>query len=69
MFNIKDIIVNRISLISRWKKPAVPKAETTFSIFKSAKKSLITKEHIKKLEKIKEKYEKDIEKKENKDNM
>lgn len=66
VFNIKDVIVNRISLISRGKKPAVAKAETTFSIFKMASKSIITKENKVKLDKLSVWYgemKKDIEKK------
>lgn len=31
---IKDVIVERISLVSKWEKPAVEKAESQFSIFK-----------------------------------
>lgn len=56
VFNIKDVVVDRISLISRGKKPAVPKAETSFSIFKMANKSIITKENKEKLEKISQNY-------------
>lgn len=57
VFNIKDVVVDKISLISRGKKPAVPKAETSFSIFKSAKKCMLTKEHIAKLEEIAKGYD------------
>jgi len=52
VFNIKDVIVNRISLISRGKKPAVAEAETSFSIFKMAKAPLLSKENLEKLEKL-----------------
>lgn len=31
---IKDVIVERISLVSKWEMPAVEKAEAKFSIFK-----------------------------------
>lgn len=56
-YNIKDVIVNRISLVSKGKKPAVPKAETSFSIFKTASKTLLSKENLEKLEKISNNYE------------
>jgi hypothetical protein len=59
VYNIKDVIVNNISLVSKGKKPAVPKAETSFSIFKTAKKSIITKEQKEKLEKISKKWSND----------
>lgn len=58
VFNIKNVIVDRISLISSGKRPAVPKAETSFSIFKSAEKSIITKENKEKLDQISKKYDK-----------
>lgn len=56
-FNIKDVIVDKISLISRGKRPAVPKAETSFSIFKVANGKL-SKEHFAKLEEISKAYTK-----------
>lgn len=55
-YNIKDVIVNRISLVSKGKRPAVPKAETSFSIFKTASKTLLSKENLEKLEKISNDY-------------
>lgn len=57
LHNIKDVIVNRISLVSKWKRPAVAKAETSFSIFKTAKTKL-SQEQIAKLEDISKAYEK-----------
>lgn len=57
--NIKDVIVNRISLVSKWKRPAVAKAETSFSIFKTAKQwSKLSPENIAKLEAISKAYTK-----------
>lgn len=58
-FSIRDVIVDKISLISRGKRPAVPKAETSFSIFKMAfGMSKLTKEQVEALEKISKKYDK-----------
>lgn len=56
-FNITDVIVDRISLVSKGKRPAVPKAETKFSIFKMAKKERISKNLKEKLEKISKDYD------------
>jgi hypothetical protein len=59
-FNITDVIVDRISLVSKGKKPAVPRAETKFSIFKIANampKEKISKDLKEKLEKISKDYE------------
>lgn len=56
-FSIKDVIVDKISLISRGKRPAVPKAETSFSIFKMANKTILSKKNIAKLEDISKKYD------------
>lgn len=56
-FNIKDVIVNRISLVSKGKRPAVARAETSFSIFKTVSKQILSKENIEKLEKISQWYD------------
>lgn len=58
LYNIKDVVVNRISLVSKGKRPAVAKAETSFSIFKIAKQSKLTAEQIAKLENISKAYTK-----------
>ena len=58
MFNIKNVIVDKISLISRGKRPAVARAETSFSIFKMANNSKLSQENIEKLEKISKAYNK-----------
>jgi len=55
--NIKDVIVNRISLVSKGKRPAVARAETSFSIFKTAKQKITTSQ-LEKLETISKAYEK-----------
>lgn len=60
-FSIKDVFVDKISLISRGKRPAVPKAETTFSIFKMVfgdDKPKLSAENLTKLENISKKYDK-----------
>ena len=58
-FSIRDVIVDKISLISKDKRPAVPKASTAFSIFKMAFGwSKISKDHIEALERISKKYDK-----------
>lgn len=49
MRNIKDVIVNRISLVSKKHRPAVEKAETRFSIFKIKK---VNKKQISKIENL-----------------
>jgi hypothetical protein len=49
MRNIKDVVVNRISLVSKNHRPAVKKAETRFSIFKIKKTN---KKHISKIESL-----------------
>lgn len=56
MFNIKDVIVDKISLITRWKRPAVARAETSFSIFKMADHKKMSPENIAKLEAISKAY-------------
>jgi len=65
MFNIKDVIVDKISLITKGKRPAVEKAETKFSIFKMAK--VINKEQNTKLDKIIKGYDETLKDIENKD--
>lgn len=55
---ISNVIVDKISLVKKWENPAVEKAETKFSIFKTFKKTKINKTAIEKIEKIKEKYQK-----------
>lgn len=57
MYDIKDVVVNRISLVSKGKKPAVARAETNFSIFKVAQ-GKISKEQLEKLESISKAYKK-----------
>lgn len=58
VFNIKDVIVDKISLISRGKRPAVARAETSFSIFKMADKKILSKSNIEKLDQISKAYNK-----------
>ncbi len=60
MFSIKNVIVDKISLISRGKRPAVAKAETKFSIFKTAIgiEKKLSPEIIQKLEDISKAYDK-----------
>lgn len=62
MFNIKDVIVDRISLVSKGKRPAVARAETSFSIFKTSNKVIFTPEQKEKLEKISKNYDEMIKK-------
>jgi len=50
--NIKDVVVDKISLITRGKKPAVEMAENKFAIFKVAKNKKLSKKAIERLEKI-----------------
>ena len=64
MNNIFDVLVNKISLIRKWKRPAVPKAETKYAIFKEEKKDI---KYLIKLERIKQRLQKDIENRLNKD--
>lgn len=66
MFNLKNLTVNRISLVSKDKKPAVEQAEIGFWIFKTfenkvEKKEVVTSEQIQKLENISQKLKNDIE--------
>ena len=56
MFNLKKLIVDKLSLVSKGKKPAVSQAETRFSIFKIAEEK--KPEYIAKLEQISKAYEK-----------
>lgn len=58
VFNIKDVIVDKISLISRGKRPAVARAETSFSIFKTADKKILSPENMEKLDQISKAYNK-----------
>lgn len=57
IYDIKDVVVNRISLVSKGKRPAVARAETSFSIFKVAQ-GKINKEQLEKLESISKAYKK-----------
>ncbi len=50
MFNITWIEVNKVSLVTSEKTPAVPKATTKFSFFKMLISKKIDKEKIEKLE-------------------
>ena len=52
---IYDVVVDKISLVSKDKNPAVPWAKTTYAIFK-IKKPRLTKEDLGRLEKIQENY-------------
>lgn len=56
VFNIKDVVVGKISLITRGKRPAVPTAETRFSIFKMETKKKLSQENITKLDEISKAY-------------
>lgn len=57
-YEIKDVVVDKISLVSSSETPAVPKAETKFAFFKTlfAPKKL-NEEQIVKIQEIKKKYE------------
>lgn len=57
MFNLKDLIVDKFSLVSKGKKPAVMQAETKFSIFKIAEEKKPA--YIEKLEEISKAYKKE----------
>ena len=57
MFNIKNVIVDSISLVSKGKRPAVSQAETRFAIFKIAQSPKLSSNTMEKLNKISEKYE------------
>lgn len=53
MFKISSVNVDRISLITKDEKPAVPHAETKFAILhKKAKKNTLNEANIQKLESI-----------------
>lgn len=66
IFNIKDVVVNTISLVTKNNRPAVKKAETSFAIFKTAKESeTLSDDQINRLDNIQKVFEsvsKDIEK-------
>lgn len=40
MREIKNVTVDKISILTDWTSPAVPKAETKFALFKTRKKYL-----------------------------
>ena len=64
IFNIKDVVVNTISLVTKNNRPAVKKAETSFAIFKTAKETL-SDDQINRLDNIQKVFDwisKDIEK-------
>lgn len=63
MKKLKDLVVNNITLVSKEQTPAVEKAETKFSIFKTfAKKNKLTKEQKEEIAKISKGYEKTLKK-------
>lgn len=55
MKKITDLVVNAITLVPSEETPAVEKAETKFSIFKTLKKSKLTKAQKEAFKKIAEK--------------
>ena len=60
---LKDLTVNAITLVSKDKNPAVPKAETGFSIFKIFnKKTIVSKAEKDKLDSIVSKLDKTLKK-------
>lgn len=60
---LKDLKVSAITLVSKDKNPAVPKAETGFSIFKIFdKKKIVSKVDISKLDSIISKLDKTLKK-------
>ena len=64
---LKDLKVSAITLVSKDKAPAVPKAETGFSIFKIFdKKQVVSKVNISKLDSIISKLDKTLKESEDK---
>lgn len=58
MKKLSELTVNKVSLVTKDKKPAVPKASTGFfSIFKIKKEESLTQEQQVRIEKLKKFYE------------
>lgn len=58
MKKLSELTVNKVSLVTKDKKPAVPKASTGFfSIFKIKKEENLTQEQQVRIEKLKKFYE------------
>lgn len=59
MKKLSNLIVDKISLVTKDKKPAVPKASTGFfSVFKIKKEKSLTPEQVVRIQKLKDFYTK-----------
>jgi len=57
MFKLKWLIVDKISLVTKWKSPAVKKAENKFAVFKIFKKNKLSQKAKDELAEVKKMYQ------------